>query len=262
MLVTPICHGAIEVYHRGETVAKKELRFHIEGTTPHAIPMARLAEYLRELSILFGNKHHVHFLRVETGSLPCVIEVDQEYEDRIFRRVKGATLKRGPKDAVKANSSLRAMLKADRFWAELKQENGNVVVSYPLIKDKKQETFGPFWQPGSLDGMVVRLGGIDETLPVHLVYEGRQYICNASREIVRQLGPYIWGSPIRAHGRGKWYRNEQGIWEMLFFDIESIEALDSTTLSDAVSRLRAIPNNELHSLKDPISEMEKVRRGE
>jgi hypothetical protein len=73
----------------------------------------------------------------------------------------------------------------------LKRENGDVVARYPLIKEKKQEAFGPFSQDGSLDGIIVRLGGIDETLPVHLVYEGRQYICNASREIVRELGPRI-----------------------------------------------------------------------
>src|SRR5260370_16590002 len=146
--------------------------------------MARLAEYLTELSVLFGNEHHVHFLRVETGSAPCVIEVDQEYEERVFTRVKKATLKRGPRDAVKANTSLRAMLKKDELWAELKQDNGNVVVSYPLIKEKKQETFGPYWQDGSLDGFVVRLGGIHDTLPVHLVYEQRVYISNAILEIL------------------------------------------------------------------------------
>jgi len=194
-------------------MAKKEIRFHIEGTTPHTISMARLAEYLAELATLFGNKKHVHFLRVETGSAPCVIEVDEEYEAKVFHRVKRAMLKRGPKDATKANSALRAMLKEDEFWADLKQDNGNVVASYPLITAKRQETFGPFWQDGSLDGMVVRLGGIDETLPVHLVYEGRQYICNAGREIVKQLGPRIWGNPVRVHGRGKWYRNEQGVVE-------------------------------------------------
>jgi hypothetical protein len=243
-------------------MAKKEIRFHIEGTTPHDVPMARLAEYLTALSVLFGNKHHVHFLRVETGSMPCVIEVDQEYEERVFTRVKRAMLKRGPKDAVKANYSLRTMLKKDGFWAELQQENGNVVVSYPLIKETKQETFGPFWQDGALDGFVVRLGGIDETLPVHLLYEGRSYICNASREIVRQLGPRIWGNPVRVHGRGKWYRSEQGIWEMLFFDIHSWEDLQPTTLSDAVAHLRAIPNNELLSLRDPLTEMRKIRSGE
>jgi hypothetical protein len=243
-------------------MAKKEIRFHIEGTTPHSLPMARLAEYLAELATLFGNKHHVHFLRVETGSMPCVIEVDQEYEGRVFTRVKKATLKRGPKDAVRANSSLRMMLKKDRFWAELQQDNGNVVVSYPLVKEQKEETFGPFWQDGSLDGFVVRLGGIDETLPVHLLYEGRAYICNASRETVRELGPRIWGNPVRVHGKGKWYRNEQGIWEMLFFDIHSWEDLEDSTLSDAVAHLRAIPNNDLLSLKDPLAQMRKIRSGE
>src|SRR6266481_2953616 len=114
-------------------MAKKEIRFHIEGTTPHALPMARLAEYLSELAVLFGNKQHVHFLRIETGSAPCVIEVDQEYETKIFARVNRAMQKRGPRDAVKANSALRAMLKKDRLWAELKQDNGEVVASYPLI---------------------------------------------------------------------------------------------------------------------------------
>jgi hypothetical protein len=58
-----------------------------------------------------------------------VIEVDQEYEERVFTRVKRAMFKRGPNDAVKSNSSLRAMLKKD----ELKRENGDVVARYPLI---------------------------------------------------------------------------------------------------------------------------------
>jgi hypothetical protein len=243
-------------------MAKKQIRFHIEGTTPHALPMARLAEYLTELSTLFGNKQHVHFLRVETGSAPCVIEVDQEYEERVFARVKRAELKRGPRDAVRANLSLRTMLKRDQLWAELKRENGDVVVGFPLVKEKEEETFGPYWQDGSLEGYVVRLGGIDETLPVHLVYEGRIYICNASRDIVRQLGPRIWGNPVRVHGRGKWYRNEQGIWEMLFFDIHSFEDLEASTLSEAIEHLRAIPDNDLLSMRDPFGEVQKLRSGE
>jgi hypothetical protein len=110
--------------------------------------------------------------------------------------------------------------------------------------------------------MVVRLGGIDETLPVHLLYEGRYYICNASRDLVKQLGPYIWGSPIRVHGRGKWYRNSEGRWEMQIFDIHSFEPLQETTLSEAVSALQAIPENQIASLEDPLGEMQKLRHGE
>jgi hypothetical protein len=243
-------------------MAKKELRFQIEGTTPHVIPMARLAEYLKELSILLGNKPHVHFLRVETGSLPCIVEVDQEKEESIITRVKKATMNKGPKEAIMANSNLRAMLKKDEFSAEFKTETGDTFASYPLVGQKKEETFGPFWQDGSLDGIIVRLGGIDETLPVHLVYEGRTHICNANRDIVRQLGLYIWGEPIRVHGSGKWYRDAQGTWQLQFFDIHSFEPLQATTLSEAVSQLRAIPDNGLLSLKDPLAEMQKIRHGE
>ncbi len=243
-------------------MARKELRFQIEGTTPHVIPMARLAEYLKELSVLLGNKQHVHFLRVETGSLPCIVEVDQEEEDSIISRVKKATLNKGPREAVKANSTVRTMLKKDEFSAEFKTERGETFASYPLIKQRKEETFGPFWQDGSLDGIIVRLGGIDETLPVHLVYEGRTHICNANREIVRQLGPHIWGDPIRVHGEGKWYRNAQGTWELQFFDIHRFETLQATTLSEAVAALQAIPDNGPLALKDPLAEMHKLRHGE
>jgi hypothetical protein len=242
-------------------MAKKEIRFHIEGTTPHQLPMARLADYLLELAVLCGSKKHVHFLRVETGSAPLVMEIDQEYEEKISERVRRASFNKGSKEAIRANMTLRAMLKEDRLWAEFKTDNGDIFASFPLVKTKKEETFGPFWQEGSLEGFVVRLGGIDDTLPVHLVYEGRVYICNASREIVRKLGPRIWGSPVRVHGKGKWYRNEQGLWEMQYFDIHSFEDLESTTLSDAISRLRAIPDNDLLSLKDPFAEIQKLRNG-
>jgi hypothetical protein len=243
-------------------MAKKELRFHIEGTTPHEISMSRLAEYLREIADLLGNKQDVHFLRVETGSLPCIMEIEEQKEDAIISRVKKAIVNRGPKEAVNASSKLRLMLKRDDFSAEFKTDNGETFASYPLGKEKKEETFGPFWQEGSLDGIVVRLGGIDETLPVHLVFEGRQYICNATREMVKQLGSYIWGNPIRVHGKGKWYRNAQGMWELQFFDILGFEPLQETTLSEAVSDLRAISENRLASLADPLDEMQKLRHGE
>src|ERR1700733_8008523 len=236
-------------------MAKKQIRFHIEGTTPQTLPMARLAEYLKELAILCGYKKHVNFIRVETGSAPLVMEVDDIYETKVFSRIATAASHRGPQDARDANNHLRSMLKKDSFWADFKTENGEVRTSYPLIGEHKEKTYGPFWQEGFIDGIVVRLGGIDDTLPVHIVYEGRIFICNASKEIVRQLGPKIWGDPIRAHGKGKWFRNEQGIWEMKYFDIHSVEDLHATTLSDAVKRLREIPDNGLMELKDPLAEM-------
>jgi hypothetical protein len=243
-------------------MARKEIRFHIDGTSPHTIPMARLAEYLTELSALMGNQKKVHFLRVEEGSLPCVMEIEPTIEPKILYRVKRAAAHKGPQEAIKAQKNLREMLKHDSLSAALKTDNGEIVVNYPLVREKKEETFGPFWQEGSLEGRVVRLGGIDETLPVHLVYEGTQYICNASRDIIRQLGPKIWGDPIRVYGRGKWCRDVSGKWVMQFFDISSFEDLSDSTLSDAISKLRAIPDNSLKSIEDPLAMVKKIRSGD
>src|SRR5579872_6118792 len=103
-------------------MAKKELRFQIEGTTPHTIPMARLAKYLVELATLMGNTRHIHFLRVETGSLPCILEVDEQKEESVISRVKRARVNKGPKDAIKADSTLCAMLKEDELSAEFKTD--------------------------------------------------------------------------------------------------------------------------------------------
>jgi hypothetical protein len=69
---------------------KKELHFSIEGTTPHTFPMARLAEYLRELAKLLGSEDCFHFLRVDEGSANCAMEIDSEQEHSVAERVRQA----------------------------------------------------------------------------------------------------------------------------------------------------------------------------
>ena len=56
-----------------------EYRFKIDAAyTPETMPMARLAEYIRELSTLLGNQDKVHFDRLEEGSTVPIIRVDHE----------------------------------------------------------------------------------------------------------------------------------------------------------------------------------------
>src|SRR5437879_5629137 len=83
-------------------MANKEFHFTIRESTPHTLPMARLAEYLRQLAKVFGNEESVHFLRVEEGSADCAIEVDEEKEPAIVDRVRAASVGEGPKEAVDA----------------------------------------------------------------------------------------------------------------------------------------------------------------
>ena len=44
-----------------------ELKFHIHAYTRDTIPMWRLAEYLSDLATILGEKHSVHFDRIERG---------------------------------------------------------------------------------------------------------------------------------------------------------------------------------------------------
>lgn len=240
---------------------KKELHFSIEGTTPHTFPMARLAVYLRELATLLGNEDRVHFLRVDDGSANCAMEIDDEQDSIIAERVRQAQSGVGPKEAVKAFKAIRFYLDEDDTSALMEWEQGEVLVEFPRKSQGTEETFGPFSEDGSLDGMLVKIGGWDETVPVHLLYEGVHHACNATRDMARKLAPYLFGRTIRVHGRGKWYRNSEGKWEMRWFDIHDFEELSDASLLDVVGRLRSIPDNDLAKSKDPLGDMLKLRRG-
>ena len=264
VLRTPNPDAPVEVYHKTGSIemANKEFHFTIRESTPHTLPMARLAEYLRQLAKVFGNEESVHFLRVEEGSADCAIEVDEEKEPAIVDRVRAASVGEGPKEAVDAHNTLWADLVHDNVSAELELPNGDILLEFPAAVFDKTETFGPFWQDGTLDGILVKIGGMDETVPVHLVDEGAHHTCNASRELARQLAPRLFGNPIRVYGRGKWFRNAVGKWEMKWFDIFRFEDLESTSLLETVSRLRSIQDNDLLRLEDPLEEMRKLRHGE
>lgn len=50
-----------------------EYTFDIDAFTPTSIPAVRLAEYIRELSLLFGSEEGVHFIRIDEGSGPSLV---------------------------------------------------------------------------------------------------------------------------------------------------------------------------------------------
>ena len=240
---------------------KKELHFKIEGANPHTLPMARLVEYLRELARLVGSEDQVHFLRVDEGSANCAMEIEEEHEGMITERVRLAKTGGGAKEAVKAFKAIRYYLDEDNYSASMKWAKGVAVIEFPTKPQSNEETFGPFTEEGSFDGFLVKIGGLDNTVPVHLVYQGTHYVCNTNRETARKLAPHIFGKPIRVYGKGKWYRNIEGVWELKQFDIHGFEELSDVSLLDVVDQLRAVPDNDLKESKDPIGDMLKLRHG-
>ncbi|HEY4880058.1 MAG TPA: hypothetical protein VIH97_13130 [Candidatus Acidoferrales bacterium] len=240
----------------------KKLVFRIAEASPHTLPMTRLAEYLTELATMLGSRDRVHFLGVEEGSAVNVMEVESGEEATVVSRVRDVRVGAGTKEAQDAYAAIREYLREDEFSAELETEEGSVILDFPLDIEDAAQVYGPFWQDGSLDGILMKIGGMDDTIPVHLLYEGKHYNCNANIDMARRLGHHLLQKPIRVHGKGKWYRDTSGKWDLHWFDILDFEELENSSLPDVVAQLRAIPSNDLMSLKDPLEEMQKIRHGE
>lgn len=251
--------ASLEVYHEEATMRK--LVFKIPEASPHTISMTRLAQYIAKLATVLGRRQDVHFIKVETGSLPCLIDVEDSAEEEVISRAQSISMGNGTKEALTAFDDLRKYLKEDDYSAALQTEVGDVIIDLPR-RIPEFPMYGPIDQEGVLDGLLVNMGGTDDTIPVVLLSEGRSYSCNATVDMVRKLRNYLLEKPIRLRGNGRWFRNVYGKWVLDWFDITSFEELDDSSIPEVVNKLRAIPGNALMNLEDPLEEMRKIRHGE
>ncbi len=221
-----------------------EYRFVIDAYSPDTIPMARLAQYMTELSQILGEQSAVHFRRLEKGSTALVSRIDREAAPKVRQRV--VSLRRGdaPKDIQTAYVRINELLRADNASGILKDDKPAraVVVRFPG-REEVIEDFPVIRQHGSIDGIVTGIRGKDETIHITLQSEGRQISgCQTNKTLAKQLGTKLF-EPVRLFGRGKWTRDAEGSWCLADFRVESFESLDDTPLSDALASLRTINSN-------------------
>ena len=243
-------------------MAIKRLRFHIQGTTPETCPMDDLLSILKKLATVSGSKEHVHLLNVDDGSLTPVIGVEEEKYEEVTLRVRDASRGKGRKESVDSYRELISQLERDNLKAELMDEETDEIIQefYPKPEENK-ETFGPFWQQGFLYGYLRRLEGSDSTDHATLVYDGGKCNCEMSEAIGQRLSKF-YRHTVKVYGKGHWLRHGDGKWELKRFVVEDFEELEDKSLIEVVERLRAIPNNDLMKLEDPLAEMQKIREGE
>lgn len=236
---------------------RQEYRFRIDAFTPETIPMARLAEYMTDLATLLGSQEHVHFLGVEPGSLQIRHEVEHEAIPKVKERLHGIRTRNAPEDAIKAYSNLDKKLAEDNAKASIETANGKVM-EFPGRERTQLNAYGPVTEPGTFDGILIRVGGRDETVPVYLREGDVIHKCSSSREMAKRLAPYYDGKMLRVHGTGKWNRDEFGNWVMEKFNITDFTPLDESSLTDVVSGLRSIPGG-IKKSDDPIQELRRMR---
>jgi len=233
--------------------------FHIDKWTPDTLPMNRLADYLVQLAKLFGSEDQVHFLKVNKGSAVPVIEVEPTADQNVRARLMLVNSNEAPADLISAHKKINQYLREDNTSAYLKPRTGAKILEFKGIKTPISEELVLF-ELGALEGQVIKLGGKDDSVPVVLKGEnGVFYRCNTKREIAKQLASYLFGDDVRVHGRGKWIRTQDAVWELEIFDIQNFELLNNESLEDVVKYLREVEGSGWNELENPQDELKKMR---
>ena len=246
---------------KGRSTTIREYRFQIDAYSPDTIPLSQLAEYLEQLAVLFGETHSVHLIKIEKGSTVPVLRVEREAEPKVRERLRLVRQQDGPAEALRAAKQINELLRKDDAKGVIIDPVGSKVIDFPGRDLNRLAEYGPFSQPGRLDGMPIMIGGEEELVPVHL--EGRQkevYICRAKRSVAKDLAPYLFSDYVRVEGNARWIRHRDGDWEMRRFTINDFTVLKATTLRETIEGLRALPAK-WKGLDDPYGDLMRIRRG-
>jgi hypothetical protein len=227
---------------------RHEYRLKIDAFSVASLPMSRLAEYMSELARLLGEQEHVHFSHLEPGSAVLVSSVEDAAIVKVGERLQALRDGCGARDAMQAYKALDTLLAKDNAVATLFGEGGEEVIAFPGRSGPKPLRYGPFREEGSLDGVVIRIGGRDDTIPVLLKdAEGAEYPCQTNLDLSKKLAQLYRGPAVRVYGTGKWVREENGAWTLQQFDITSFDVLDDAPLTKVVAKLRAVEGAEWNS---------------
>jgi len=221
--------------------AGEEYRFKIDVYTPDTIPQIRLADYMRELSQILGETAAVHFRRLEAGSLVLVSKIEHEAIPKVRERIARVRRNEPPPDALRAYNQMNKLLREDNAVGFLQDDTAKTVIIRFPGREQVDEKFPSVREHGSIDGILVRIGGTDESVHVTLQSENQQLTgCWTTRTIAKELAHRLY-EPVRLFGRGRWSRDSEGVWTLADFKIESFEPLQDVPLSSALTQLRAVP---------------------
>lgn len=240
----------------------EQIEFYIDAFTRETMPMARLAEYLKDLANLLGHKTSVHLVGVDGGSTRPQILIDAQDVPKIRDRVNSVRSGDAPEEAMRAYRTIDDRLARDNAKGILvsRTDKNDKIIEFP--GRDRIKTIRPFNQLGTLDGVVMTVGGRDNPPTVHLQDETRTYVCHASRALIKRIAPYIYDTPIRVVGQGRWERTLSGEWLLARFTIQDFTPLKDTPLQSLVARIRSEKFSHWGESEAPLEDLQKLRHGQ
>lgn len=215
----------------------EDFRLKIDAYTPDTMPMSWLAEYLGQLALMLGESTAVHFVRLETGSTSIIHRIEREAIPKVKARTASIRKGLGPRDFVRAYRRINKMLREDNGSAVWREERTEAqIIVFPGRRDTEEEIVG-ISQRGSIDGEVVRVGGLQDVVPIMLRCEHDELSgCWARKPVAKDLARRLF-EPVRLFGTGRWNRNGEGLWKLDVFRVESFAPLRNAQLSTALNEI-------------------------
>lgn len=215
----------------------KTLILHLHGTSPRQLPMKRLAQYLSELSNLYGSEEGVSFDSVSPGSAMLNAVVADEVHDNVLNRISLVSSgNKAPQAAQKAYRNLAGLMQNDDISGNVETEAGCKILEFPRVKERHPPI--TVFKQGSVQGKLYSVGGKDSSIPVRLEGpDGETLNCETDVATASLLGNLLFHH-LRLHGKGEWERKESGGWRLKKLFIHSYEELEHTSIKGAIERLR------------------------
>lgn len=239
----------------------KTYTFHINAYSPETIPMARLAQYMQNLASLFGHENAVHFKGLRPGSTQVVTVIDHEDVPKVATHIARVKRGEGSVEATKAQTEIDRLLADDNATGFIFEDDDKDtrIIAFPGVSRPKRVTYGPFKQEGSLDGILISVGGADQTVHLQLQNGDIKYTgIDTNRETARRLARHMY-EPVRIFGTGRWFRDEEGNWLLRKFRVDSFTVLAPDDLKDAVEQMRRIEGSGWKTMDDPLGTLEALR---
>lgn len=224
-----------------------QFEFRIDSLTPETLSMKHLGDYLAQLARLVGEEEHVHFDRVKAGS--AILKFSAEFSAAPKVRARIEQIQSAPEtdEVRKPARALNIMLANDNAIGELREIPRGVIARFPG-REQSRARIGPVFEEGTVEGVLVRIGGVDKTAHALIETAERQVVsCTVSRDLARELGVHLYSHPLRFIGRGRWFRDEAGQWLLDDFTANSFERLEPESLASTFERLASIPENPLRA---------------
>lgn len=226
--------------------------------TKESLPLRRLAEYLRHIAALLGESEHVHFDRLENGSVAIVQRIDPPAVPKVRERLSRLRGLDVPDDLASPRKELDELLAGDDAKGALFEGKRKLADFEGRDMPKR---IGPVEQEGQLDGILISIGGTGTLVWADLKNEGAVYHCTMDVETAKRLAPHLYGETLRVFGQAIWYREPVAGWTLERLRVGRFETLSDEPLQQTVATLRKIKGSGWDEIEDPIAELHRIRHG-